>query len=90
MGDFTQKDMTGQLFKNTRATKDTHPGYTGSMTVKGVRYSIAAWLKDGVKGKYFSISVKPYEDNAIRTPRQTPSRPAATQEDDFEDSGIPF
>jgi hypothetical protein len=90
MGDFTQKDMSGQLFENTKATKDTHPGYTGSMTVKGVKYSIAAWLKDGAKGKYFSISIKPWEDNAIRTPRQPPASKPATQEDDFEDSRIPF
>lgn len=84
--DFQQHDMSGQLFKNERASKDTHPQYTGSMTIKGVRWSIAAWVKDGKKGKYLSLSIKPYEDNAIRTPRQ----PRDAGEDFQDDESLPF
>lgn len=48
----------GVLFKNSRKQKETHPDYTGTINVDGVDYFLDAWLKDGAKGKFYSMSVK--------------------------------
>ena len=74
MSDFTQRDMSGVLFKNERKRGETSPDYTGSVTVKGTKFSLAGWIKQGKKGAYMSLAVKPWEDNAVRKPRQS-SRP---------------
>lgn len=56
----TQYDNTnrGVLFKNHRKQTDRHPDYTGSVNVDGVEFFLDAWLKDGPKGKFMSLSVK--------------------------------
>ena len=59
---FEQKDNSGCLFKNDRATIERHPNYTGTIKVDGKSYWISAWIKEGQKGKFFSIAVNPKED----------------------------
>ena len=88
MSDYQQKDGQGILFKNDRKTKDSQPDYSGSVTVDGKKRSIAGWIKEGKKRKFMSLSVKEWEDNAVRTPRQNPSEPPVADED-FGDR-IPF
>lgn len=51
----------GALFKNTRKEKETHPDYNGSINVGGQEYWLSAWLKEGQKGRFFSMSVQPKE-----------------------------
>ena len=104
----TQYDNTnrGVLFKNDRREKDTHPEYNGTINIEGQEYWLNAWIKDGGKGKFFSLSVKPKEArqdapparggapsrNAPRpTQRPTPAtKPADSWEDDFDSDPIPF
>lgn len=78
----------GVLFKNARKTKDTQPGYTGSLNVEGVEYFLDAWVKEG-RGKFFSISVKRKDkQEAPRAPAPAPAR-ASSGFDDMSDD-IPF
>jgi hypothetical protein len=83
----------GALWKNDRKTKDTQPGYTGSLNVDGVEYFLDAWVKEGQKGKFFSVSVKRKEQQPAAAP--APSRapaPAPRPSSGFDDMSddIPF
>lgn len=96
----TQYDNTnrGALFKNDRKQQDNHPDYTGSINVGGVEYWLSAWLKDGSKGKFFSMSVKPKDDQLRQQERTTAPRrvpvgrpdPISSGRNDDMDDSIPF
>ena len=75
----------GALFKNdTTGKSENFPPYGGSLNIDGTEYWISAWVKDGAKGKFFSLQVKPKEA------RQQPPAPIAQAHDDFGDDDIPF
>lgn len=52
-----QKPNTGVLFKAEKKT-DKHPDYTGSLKLEDGDYYVSAWVKEGPKGKFFSLSLK--------------------------------
>lgn len=68
---------SGVLFKNNEKASDKHPDYGGQLNVDGKEYWLNAWIKDGKKGKFLSISVKPKE------PKR---QPAPTTRDDDDDN----
>lgn len=59
----------GVLFKNDRKESDKHADYRGSINVAGVDYWLDAWIREGQKGKFMSLSVKP--KNAPAKPAQS-------------------
>ncbi len=60
-------DNSGILGKNLRKTSNSHPEYTGSITVEGKEYWLNGWVKDGAKGKFFSLALKPKEETKPET-----------------------
>lgn len=91
----TQYDPTnrGALFSNRdKKTSENFPDYGGSLNVEGREYFISAWLKDGPKGKFMSLSVKPKEA-AAPAPRTAQRPPPPRQSGggyQDPDSDVPF
>lgn len=58
-----QRPGSGVLGKNQRKREGHNdPGYTGSITTPdGREFWLSAWVKDGAKGKFFSLALKPKE-----------------------------
>jgi hypothetical protein len=81
----------GTLGKNLRREKDTHPEYTGQIDIDGVGYWLSAWVKEGQGGKFFSLSVKPKEQQAAPRPSApSPAKAAPSSGFDDMDDDIPF
>ena len=83
-------NLRGVLFKNDRKEKDTHPDYKGSCEIDGQEMWISAWIKEGARGKFMSLSFSAKE----QAQASAPSEPAAKQPkgvpmDDL-DGDIPF
>ncbi|QDP54296.1 MAG: hypothetical protein Unbinned5434contig1000_43 [Prokaryotic dsDNA virus sp.] len=75
---YEHKNGNGSLFKNTNKTSDNQPDYSGSIKLQdGKDQQIAAWVKEGAKGKFFSIKlsdpyVKPEVANVVETSDDLP------------------
>ncbi len=51
----------GVLFKNDRKDSEKHPDYKGNINVGGVEFWLSAWIKEGAKGKFMSLSIQQKE-----------------------------
>ena len=83
---FTPKEGSGSLFKNDRKTSETHPDYSGTIMVNGKEHWLSAWVKEGKKGKFFSVSIGKEKQPQGFTPRGADELPKNA----FEDSDLPF
>lgn len=60
----------GALFKNDKTGGNANwPDYRGKIDVGGTEYWLDAWIKDGKKGKFMSLSIKPKVDKGAPTQR---------------------
>ncbi|MFQ5622417.1 MAG: hypothetical protein ACE5FS_03375 [Paracoccaceae bacterium] len=73
---YEHSENTGTLFKAEKKT-DRHPDYTGTATINGTRMRIAAWIKDGKKGKFLSLAFTPH------TPERRAEQPGLGDEIPF-------
>ena len=54
---YIPKEGSGSLFKNDRKETANHPDWTGSIMVNGKEHWLSGWVKEGKKGKFFSVSI---------------------------------
>ena len=55
---YEQRNGTGSIFKNTYKTEEKHPDYRGIYKDdQGKEWSVALWVKEGAKGKFFSMAM---------------------------------
>jgi len=80
---FEKKEGSGALFKNNDRQKDTHPEYRGDILINGEEYWLSAWVKEGNRGKFFSLAAKKKEERSGTAVKRNPGK----QEEDPE---IPF
>jgi hypothetical protein len=85
----TEYDNTnsGVLFKNDKKETDKHPDYTGKVNVAGKELRLAAWLRDGRKGKFMSLKVSEFQQEGGSKPAQQAVPSNGFYEDE---SDIPF
>ena len=59
---YTPKPGTGNLFRNDKKAKDTHPDYKGKLCLPdGSTCELAGWIKEqSGGGKYLSITVSQF------------------------------
>ena len=83
MSDFDDTN-TFVLFKNDKGDNPKRPDYTGKLNIDGVEKQIAAWIREGAKGKFMSGTIsEPYNPQGQQPAKQ--AAPAPDYEDD-----IPF
>ena len=70
---------TGVLFKN-ESDNEKAPAYKGKINVDGKEYELAAWIREGKKGKFMSLKVQ--------EPREKKPTPAKDFADIVDD--VPF
>lgn len=78
-----KRDMSGVLFKNDKEGNPTWADYKGSIMVNGEEFWLSAWIKEGAKGKFMSLSVKPKEARQAKPAQKSAQR-------DADDDSIPF
>lgn len=78
----------GIVSKNERKTEDKHPDITGSINVEGNEYWLNGWKKEGSRGPFYSLSIKPKEPRQADAPAASNPAPQARYSD--LDDDIPF
>ena len=62
MSKFELRENAGNLFRNEEKSKDTDRDYRGEVNIEGRLFWVSGWIKDGKRGKFLSLSVKPKDE----------------------------
>jgi hypothetical protein len=54
MSNYQMQEGQFTLFKNNKKTEASQPDYTGECMQNGKKLRLAAWIKEGKSGKFFS------------------------------------
>ena len=65
-----QRPDSGILFRNDRKETETQPDYVGTINVAGTEFLLSAWIKQGAKAKFMSLSVKPKGADRAQAPQR--------------------
>lgn len=79
MSNYQMQEGQFTLFKNNKTTNNA-PEYTGEIMVNGKKMRLAAWVKEGKSGKFFS--------GKMSEPREQSS--SQHQENDESTGDLPF
>ena len=87
-----EKDNRGAIWPNRKRETESHPHFTGSLTVDGKEYWVSAWkkgqdAKENAPSLSFSVKLKEPPRNAGAT---TPGASARSATEDFPNEDIPF
>jgi hypothetical protein len=55
------KEGQGSLFKNVNKKAPAQPDWTGNVMINGQEMRLAAWVKEGKSGKFFSLQLSENE-----------------------------
>lgn len=91
MEEYTHKENSGSVFKNTYKTEDRHPDYKGKINIAGKIMDIALWKRMSKDGKtpFLSVQVaEPYQKE--QQPEVTASEYAAQKDGEDIVDFIPF
>lgn len=81
----------GSIWKNEKKETETHPDFTGSLTVEGIEYWVSAWKRKqdaSEKAPALSFSIKRKDEKPAEkaAPKSSPAKDAFAGMDD----DIPF
>lgn len=84
---YIQKDGQGSLFLNKDKDTEQQPNMTGTITIDGKVYRLAAWTKATKNGeKWLSLSAQPKVERPAPSSGETVAPPMAAVDDAFNDA----
>jgi hypothetical protein len=83
MNDKPEDAGHGALFKSDKKEKPSHPDYRGDVTIHGKKFWVSGWVREGQKGKYWSLAFRRAEEKVEEKPKPTPAAKASVA-DPFE------
>jgi hypothetical protein len=87
---YEHKEGSGSLFKNDKKLTEKHPDYKGDGMVNGKQVWISAWVKEGNKGKYMSLSIQEKDQVQQQGMAQVRQVIEEKPQESFADDDIPF
>lgn len=81
-----QRDNSGTLSRNDKATTEKHPSHKGQCIIDGTAYWISAWTRTSSKdgSRFFSLSFEPKDKGGTYQVKKPENK-----QDDFLDD-VPF